>query len=366
MPTNTMSAEWHPGSFTKNAGWGRPQSGFRLLHEIIRVGFHGNLCDVPRRLFRKRVRAMGKPDYIPINFFLFNKVIDGKDHIIVDELVFNALFFDHSKQFDRLALLAFNLSYVGYWKGAKKYQSRPALWAHHYISDRIAQDFNWDTSKINADDIETFVSNDVRYKAKTARKLATNLNYYYKLGDLQAFSSGDVTRWWVDSLFLTLDRIIEHHGIFNHPTTSDKYSEYLALSNFHSISGRRSIEKDISVKHLLYLYQACGERERFKPEAVANLTNAKLPDMKYAPPNDLTPIAAIHPSNPKIIKTINKECAMLARYVANFSIISASELVDFNVDKFVKANFEKAMAKLEAQGALPGTNAQTLLKILRD
>src|SRR5437588_10781422 len=123
--------EWRPGSFTKNFSWGSPRDGLKQLHEVIRLGFDNEMADVPRHLFRERVSRSGRPDYIPINFFLFNKIINGEDHIVADELVFQALHFDHSFDFDRLGLFAFIFSYVGRWKGAEEYESRPALGAHH-------------------------------------------------------------------------------------------------------------------------------------------------------------------------------------------------------------------------------------------
>jgi hypothetical protein len=83
--------EWRPGSFTKNFSWGATGDGLRQLHEIIRLGFKDEMSDVPRALFRERVSQSGRPDYIPINFFLFNKIIGGEDHIIADELVYQAL-----------------------------------------------------------------------------------------------------------------------------------------------------------------------------------------------------------------------------------------------------------------------------------
>ena len=122
---------WRPGSFTKNFSWGPPSGGLRQLHESIRVGFDGELKDVPRKIFRNRLTTSGRIDYIPANFFLYNKVVDGVDYIIVDELVFQALEVDHSRRFDRLALTAFNLSNVGRWQGAASYQKYPALWAHY-------------------------------------------------------------------------------------------------------------------------------------------------------------------------------------------------------------------------------------------
>ena len=255
--------EWRPGSFTKNFSWGHSENGLRELHEIIRVGFKGEMKDVPRALFRQRVAKVGRPDYVAINFFLFNKAIKGRGYIIADELVYQALNFRHSPDFDKLALFAFNFSYVGKWKGASDYQSRPALWAHHYIIDRVASTYNWDTSKVNADDIQKYVSNHPNYRAETSRKLATNLYYLYRIGRLSELGDSSVQRWWTSALFLALDRLIEDRATRQEPASASQYLTMLDRSRFHFVSGRRSVEKDLASKHLLRLYNACGGRARF-------------------------------------------------------------------------------------------------------
>lgn len=99
-----MAAEiWRPGSFTKNFSWGNNQ-GLRALYENIRIGFDNTLQAVPREEYRRRVASAGRPDFIPVNFFLFNKVKDGTDYLIVDELVFQALNSKHSRRFDKLLI----------------------------------------------------------------------------------------------------------------------------------------------------------------------------------------------------------------------------------------------------------------------
>jgi hypothetical protein len=169
--------DWRPGSFTKNFSWGPKAGGLVQLHESIRIGFDDEMRDVPREQFRRRVERANRPDYIPINFLLFNKISNGVDVLLADDLVFQALNNEHSPRFDKLALFAFNFSFAGKWIGSGSYQRRPALWAHHYITDRVASEFRWNTALVNADDIEKFVGGDARYRARTARKLATNLNY---------------------------------------------------------------------------------------------------------------------------------------------------------------------------------------------
>jgi hypothetical protein len=154
-----------------------------------------------------KIRKDGRSDERGVGFYFRN--VTELDHVLVDELVFQALKFDHSPRFDRLALFAFIYSMVGAWKGAKPYQQRPALWAHYYIAERVARKFNWDTSRVSANDIEDFVTSDARYHAKTARKLSTNLNFLFQVGGLHQLASSRLERWWVDAMCLALDRIPE-------------------------------------------------------------------------------------------------------------------------------------------------------------
>src|SRR3546814_13998824 len=76
------------GSFTKNFSWGSADRGLKDLFDVIRIGFDNKLQDTPRAEFRNRVIGSGKPDYIPLNFFLFNRIKAGIDFAVVDELVF--------------------------------------------------------------------------------------------------------------------------------------------------------------------------------------------------------------------------------------------------------------------------------------
>jgi hypothetical protein len=356
--------DWRPGSFTKNFSWGQRTNGLRQLHEIIRVGFADEMTDVPRKLFRQRASKSGRPDYIPINFFLFNKIVDGQDYIIADELVFQALNFDHSPDFDKLSLFAFDYSYVGTWKGAEEYQRRPALWAHHYIADRVAREFNWNSSRVSADDIERFVSNDNRYHAKTARKLATNLNYLYRIGRLGEFGVDKVQKWWVDALFLALDRIIEDRLTRGLTTSPNQWATQLDRTDFHFISGRRSVEKDLATRHLLELYDACGARDRFSEGDVRERQSLLLPDVQWFA-NQPEPIAAIHPSNPRIIKTIPRACAMLARYVAGFIDLDLEQLENLDLNEFIREQTLKALMTLRDRGIHPTMTVEELMKLTR-
>ena len=81
VPIASEIREWRPGSFTKNFSWGK-ERGLRELHQVIRVGFDGKMTDVPRALFRRRVQRSGRPDFIPLNFFLFNRPLTETDKAI--------------------------------------------------------------------------------------------------------------------------------------------------------------------------------------------------------------------------------------------------------------------------------------------
>ncbi|HEY0328969.1 MAG TPA: hypothetical protein VGC77_07680 [Rhodopseudomonas sp.] len=355
--------EWRPGSFTKNFSWGS-EKGLQNLHEIIRIGFDNSLVDVPRDVFRERVARANLPDYIPINFFLFNRLKATGSFLIVDELVFQAISFEHSERFDRLGLFAFILSMVGSWRGAKPYQERPAMWAYHYVADRIGGEFNWNASQVSADDIEKFVFNDPRYHAQGARKLATNLNYMLRVGGIQNYASRRVERWWVDALFLALDRIIETRHAQGSEIKPEKFESYLVASGFNSIAGRRSVEKDLCIKHIVKLYEACGERGRFDEEAVRELTAVKLPDLENWLANDPRPVAAIHLSNPRIVKTIPRACAMLAKAIG-FLTFDVDDLAELAVDDLVRQNLETALRDLKEQGISPSMSAENLMKLMR-
>jgi hypothetical protein len=355
--------EWHPGSFTKNYSWGSDK-GLRNLYESIRLGFGETLQDVPRATYRERVAQAPLPDYIPINFFLFNYTSEAGDMLLADELVFQALNFEHSDRFDHLALFALILSLAGTWSDARPYQRRPALWAHHYVGDRVGSDFNWDASRVSADDIEKFVMNDARYRAKSARKLATNLNFLFRVGGLRNYASKRVERWWVDALFLTLDRALASRKIDGCTIRDRDYETYVAASGFNLIAGRRSVEKDLASKHVINLYRACGGNNRFDPDAVYELTRTNLAYIQNWIANDSRPVAALHPSNPRIVKTIPRACAMLAKFIG-FLTFDVDQLAELSISDLVRENLESALARLRDQGVVPTMSAEEFMKLMR-
>lgn len=358
---------WRPGSFTKNFAWG-DESGLLQLHKSIRVGFDNKLEDVERGIFYDRVNAdpdlHGSP-LIPLNFFLFNEQRARVDYVVVDELVFQALTAEHSERFDKLAMTAFNLGYAGKFKGASRDQRRPTLWAMHYVTDRVAKAFAWDGGRIDADDIEKFIAADDRWKAATTRKLSTNLNHLYKIGKLHSLGSTKVERWWIDSLFLALDRILADRRLENLMTSEAAYPSLLKKSNFFEITGKPSLEKELAAKHLVRLYVVCGANERFSEEAVRARSEVMLGDMEnWSLPNDDEPREAIHPTNPRIIKNIPAICAMLAIY-AGFEVMTSLQAADFDPDRFIRERTRAALKDLQDKGIKPSMSAEEVLRMTR-
>lgn len=357
--------DWKPGSFTKNFSWGPPANGLLELYESIRIGFDSQMQDVPRGIFRQRVSQSGHSEYIPVNFFLFNKSKGGIDHLVADELVFQALTAPHSDNFDKLALFALNFSYAGKWAGADAAQRRPALWANRYIAEKVATDYGWNTARINAKDIESYVASNPKYMAKSARKLSTNLNYIYEIGHLSAFASKRVERWWVDALFLALDRLIEDRELDGEQVSTSRYGSLLERSSFVQVSGAQSLEKTLATKHLVALYAACGSRQRFSDEHVRERTELKIPDVQWFAANDNRPQGAVHPSNPRILKTIPRACAMLAKY-AGFDVIDADELNAFDLQGFIRAHAQRALTRLKDANIVPTMSVEELMRFTRD
>jgi len=357
---------WRPGSFTKNFSWGRSnQEGLSELHSVIRAGFNEELKDVPRDLFRERISATNRPDYIPINFFLFNRIENGESLICADELVFQALSWDHSEAFDRIALFAFLFSYVGRWKGAKKDQRRPAMWANAYIREHVAENLNWQTKLISADDIQRFVQNDPRYRAVTTRKLATNLNFLLKIGGIQDFPNSRVQRWWVDCLFLALDRLIEDEKLSGRQPSASQYAGLLKSSGYDELTGGMNMEKSLATKHIIRLYAALGGRDRLSDSDVLERTHELLPDAHPAIPNDPSPRGAVHHTNPRILKSIPPACSELAKF-AGFEVISPDQVDNFSVQEFISTRTKSAIAVLREKGIKPSMSLEELLKVTRN
>lgn len=363
-----MASElWKPGSFTKNFSWREDAVGLVGLYDNIRLGFAGELRNVSRQTYRQRVRDAGRPDYIPINFFLFNRPgrREGQDEILVDELVFQALTSEHTPLFDNLAIFAFNFSYVGAWTGQREGQRRPALWALNYVRDRVAGAFEWDTSRVNADDIERYMLGDSRYQAQGARKLSTNLNYLYRKGGLGRLTEERINRAYVDAVFLALDRLTEDRRLSGWRTAPNEMGRLLAESEFAGITGGQTLEKRTALSHLLRLYNICGGIERFDEGRVRARIEALREDPSVGVPNDDRPRGAVHASNPRILKSIPWLCSPLAA-AAGFHILSPEDMAEFDERAFIRDHTRAALTSLRRDEVVPTLTARELRRLTRD
>ncbi len=353
-------SDWYPGSFTKNFSWGR-SSGLRRLHEAINICFDGDLAPVPRALAIERLESKGFVWHIPLNFFLLNEIVEGESHLVIDELVNQSLNFTHSKSFDKIAITAFNNSFVGSWKGAQDWQSRPAPWAYDYIRQVVATDGKWVADSISADKIERHIINSGRYRAEDARKLSTNLNFLYKIADLKELEEPKIERWWVDSLFLILDRSFAEKKAKFEPTTMQ---QLVIQSGFLEISGARHKNKDLAVAPLSTLYWACGGPARWSQQAVRERQETLLKNIGWFA-NSEDPFFAIYDHDPNVIKVIPRVCAMLAKNLADFQEIDADELIDWDPIAYIRRKTKDALDSLKAKGIRPNMSADDLLKITR-
>jgi hypothetical protein len=354
---------WFPGSFTKHFAWEK-DIGLKRLHDSIRIGFDNKLEPVHRVEYRQRIKSLGRPDLVPINFFLFNYINDGRDFLDVDELVFQALTSEYSSGFDKLAIFAFNFSCVGAWNGMKKGQRYPALWARNYVIDRLASS-GWDTRIISAKDIQEYLKKKPEYQGKTYEKLSTNLNNLYEVSNFSEFSQKRIERWWVDCLFLALDRLIADRKIDGKNTPESSYPNLLLQSKFKELTGPMTPEKTFAMGHLVSLYTICRGADRFSPEKVQNQTAVRVPNYLGHQPNDNRPQGALHPTNPRILKSIPRDCAELAK-LAGFEIVLADDLENFNPTNFIEQRARDAAVSLKQDGIKPIMSPEELHRLTRE
>lgn len=349
------SEDWHPGSFTKNFGWGKDGRGLAELHHAIRVGFGDAKSDIRRSDFRQRLEAEDINFYIPANFFLFNYSNEAGDWISFDELVFQAVFFDHSAHFDRLALFAFNLSLVGSWQGARHFQRRPALWSNRYIVERLAHTHGWDVTKVNADDIQAFLDSDDRYKAKTSRKLSTNLNFLYQIGGLDSVVADTIERWWMNASFLAADRLcrLQYARRLNVSAIGEALEEF----EFGLLSGGKNVEKSYALKRLLEMYVSVGWPARFERSVEAINTGRT---------NDPRPYGLVDKKLPRAPKSLPAGVVNTMDWLdASYEVLDHDELKAFDVDMFVREASVRALSKIRERGIKPTMSSSDLMALMR-
>lgn len=284
--------------------------------------------------------------------------------VLADELVFQAMAWEHNRAFDRVALFAFLLGRAGRWRGARPEQRRPTLWASAYVLENVAPKFHWDPDRITSTNIRSFVKDDPRYRGKTIGKLASNLNYLLHIGRVQDFGEQRVSRWWADCLFLALDRLTEDALIDGKRPDSSSYQRLLSSSEFLGLTGGVTVEKDLAVKHLCRLYKVLGGRNRLSDDAVIEKTRTELPDVFPVNPNDPRPRGAIHLTNPRILKSIPPVCADLA-VSAGFDVISPDQMEEMQLQEFIRLKTASALAVLRENGIRPTMSIEELLTITR-
>jgi hypothetical protein len=125
-----------------------------------------------------------------------------------------------------------------------------------------------------------------------------------------------------------------------------------------------TVEKDLAIKHLCRLYGALGGRGRFSDNAVIEKTLADVSDAYPAIANDPSPRGAVHPTNPKILKSIPPICADLAR-LAGFDVISPYEMEEMQIVDYIRTRTDAALAVLQEKGIKPTMSIEELLAITR-
>lgn len=170
-----------PGSFSKHFAWGKG-IGLRKLHQTIRKGFGGQHKPVARNTWRQ---ASGIDDddlsLIPPNFFLHNTIIDGKNHVSVDELVLRALNYEHSAAFDRLALFALHLNRGGARRGPHAGGPRPAPWANQFVREHLWKGGSWHRDALDERNLDAFLKDQLEAQQETRTKVRTNYRGLFEL-----------------------------------------------------------------------------------------------------------------------------------------------------------------------------------------
>lgn len=349
------SEDWHPGSFTKNFGWGRDGRGLAELHRAIRIGFGEARNDVARSEFRERLEAQKVNFFIPANFFLFNYSNDAGDWIAFDELVFQAVSFDHSSHFDRLALFAFNISLAGSWQGARHYQRRPALWSNRYIVERLADAHKWDVTKVNADDIQSFLERDTRYKAQTSRKLSTNLIFLYQVGGLSSMVADTIEKWWMNASFLAADRLCRLQ--YARRLTTSSIREALNEFDFTPLAGGKNVEKTYALGRLLEMYVSVGGPARFERSVEAISSGST---------NDPRPYGLVDKKLPRAPKSLPAGVVNTMEWLdASYELLDHDELQVFDVDMFVREASLRALSNIHERGIKPTMSSSDLMSLMR-
>lgn len=255
--------------------------GLQRLHTTIRNGFNDTLAPVQRQEFRSHAGVDDSLVLIPINFFLHN--CDG--HMSIDELVIQAIEYDHSIQFDRLALFALNLNRAGGGRDAgsgRDILPRPAMWANEFVREQLWVSGAWQADALSDIALDSFLEDRMDAQTEVRVKCRNNYRHMFKLcGYWQSVPSAPLIinsgaeQWIASALFLAWDRYILDDGTPDKPSLlnlidSDELYKLLGVTREYAFA---------QAGPLVDLYESVGHLDRFR-EGI----KASLPGVFVLPP----------------------------------------------------------------------------------
>lgn len=249
--------KYKPGSFSKNFGWG--DRGLGKLHAAIRDGFRGRLRAVRREDFLSNCGIEAQNIVLlPMNFFLHNEE-DNK--LSVDELVYQAISKQASRQFNWLALFSFHLNRCG---GGDPH---PAQWANEYVRTHVWSGNAWRTESLQIERLDRFLNESLDASLDVRKKCRNNYRYMMELcghfsGPLATVNT-EVNQWIRSALFLTWDRAILAEG----KLTDKELLDLCDSDEIHKLMGTsRSFIRD-HARSMIGIYDEFGRLSRFDFDA---------------------------------------------------------------------------------------------------
>jgi hypothetical protein len=246
-----------PGSFTKNFAW--HGQGMEKLHSAIRAGFDNALTPISREEWRRKSGINDADlELLPINFFLHNN--EGK--LSVDELVFQAIQYNHSIKFDQLSLFCFHLNQVGTPPNGI---SRPALWANEFVRETLWNNSVWSTASLEKDTLDSVINSKVDADIGVKIKCRTNYRHLFELcgylpSRLDTINSMS-DNWLASAFFLAWDRYILEHG----ETTRESLLQYIDDNEVYKLCGISKEQSSLQAQRLVDFYITAGNIQRFQP-----------------------------------------------------------------------------------------------------
>lgn len=256
-----------PGSFTKNFGW---NSNFERLHHAIRQGFDSNSIATDRGIWRHRNSELGENlPLVALNFFLLN----NRNLLIPDELVWMANSNPYSTRFDGLSFYALNLSAVGQ---PPITIPRPAPWAGDFIRNDVWRNGLWKTPGDVTSLIGEAVRRGVRSNSpRSLDKVRNNYRWMFQIAyqrrtldvdDLWVVNSG-FQEWLPNAIFLTWDRLAPSSA------TRIELLDILQLEEVHKLAGCPLFSVTSIAEECADRYIAAGRILRFSNTVTTDLSD---------------------------------------------------------------------------------------------